>query len=108
MNKLFSKRLKELRKEKKLSQEKFGELMNIHHRTISYYEAGERIPSPETLELFADFFDVSLDYLMGRTNIRNYQFYNDLISLENLSSEAQKEILGFLDYINHKYNEDQK
>jgi hypothetical protein len=45
---------------------------------------------------------------MGRTNIRNYQFYNDLISLENLSSEAQKEILGFLDYINHKYNEDQK
>jgi transcriptional regulator with XRE-family HTH domain len=48
MNKLFSKRLKELRKEKKLSQEKFGELMNIHHRTISYYEAGERIPSPET------------------------------------------------------------
>lgn len=108
MNKLFGKRLKELRKEKKLSQEKFGELMNIHHRTISYYEAGERMPSPETLNLFADFFDVSVDYLMGRTNIRNYQFYNNLISLDNLPLAAQKEILGFIDYINHKYYEDLK
>jgi transcriptional regulator with XRE-family HTH domain len=69
-NKMFQKRLKELRKEKKLSQEELGEVINVSGRTISYFEAGERTPSPEILSKLADIFKVSVDYLLGRTSLR--------------------------------------
>ena len=68
---MFQNRLKELRKEKKLSQEDLGKVMNISGRTISYFEAGERSPSPEILNKLADVFNVSVDYLIGRTNLRS-------------------------------------
>ncbi len=103
MNNMFQNRLKELRKEKKLSQSKLGKALNIHIRTIAYYESGERTPSPETFSLLADFFEVSIDYLMGRTTIRNYNMFNDIISFEKLPPDAQKEILNFFEYIKHKY-----
>lgn len=103
MNKLFQERLKELRKEKKLSQEELGKVLNINLRTVAYYESGERTPSPETLSQMADLFEVSVDYLMGRTNISNYNMFSNLIPFDELSSEAQKEVLCFFDYIKHKY-----
>ncbi len=103
MNTLFQERLKKLRNEKKLSQEKLGKVLNVNLRTIAYYESGERTPSPETLSQMADLFEVSVDYLMGRTNISNYQMFNNLISFDELPSEAQKEVSNFFDYIKHKY-----
>jgi transcriptional regulator with XRE-family HTH domain len=66
---VFPKRLKALRKEKKLTAKSFGEKFNLAESTISGYETGARKPDIEQLEKFADFFDVSIDYLMGRTNL---------------------------------------
>lgn len=61
-------RLKKLRKERKVSQLKLAFDLNMNQNTISRYENMERQADYETLVKFADYFDVSLDYLLGRTD----------------------------------------
>lgn len=59
-------RLKELRKERKISQLRLATELNMNQNTISRYENMERQADYETLIRFADYFHVSLDYLLGR------------------------------------------
>ena len=59
-------RLKELRKKRKISQLKLALDLNMNQNTISRYENMERQADYETLVAFANYFDVSLDYLLGR------------------------------------------
>ncbi len=59
-------RLKELRKQRKISQLKLAFDLNMNQNTISRYENMERQADYETLVRFADYFHVSLDYLLGR------------------------------------------
>lgn len=61
-------RLKELRKMKKISQVKLALDLNMSQNSISRYETGEREPDFASLIKFADYFNVSVDYLLGRTN----------------------------------------
>ena len=61
-------KLKELRKSSKISQIKLQMNTGIEQALISKYESGKRIPPTETLIIFADYFNVSLDYLVGRTD----------------------------------------
>ncbi len=61
-------RLKELRKAKGISQLKLAMDLNANQNTISRYETGEREPGISDLIKIADYFDVSLDYLLERTN----------------------------------------
>ncbi|MDE6059606.1 MAG: helix-turn-helix domain-containing protein [Clostridia bacterium] len=61
-------RLKELRKQKKLSQLQLAMALNMNQNSISRYETGEHEADYKTLILFADYFNVSLDYLLGRTD----------------------------------------
>ena len=61
-------RLKNLRTSKKLSQAALAEKIGISQRAVSYYESGKDTPSLEILISIADFFNVSLDYLVGRSN----------------------------------------
>lgn len=60
-------RLKELRKKRKISQLKLAMDLNMNQNTISRYENLERQADYETLIRFADYFGVTLDYLLGRT-----------------------------------------
>ncbi|MDD6095200.1 MAG: helix-turn-helix transcriptional regulator [Clostridia bacterium] len=60
-------RLKELRKAKGITQLKLAMDLNTNQNTISRYETGEREPSLSELIKIADYFDVSADYLLGRT-----------------------------------------
>lgn len=62
----FKGRLKELREMKGLSQLELASKVHISNATISMYEKGVRSPSRETLETLADFFNVDIDYLIGR------------------------------------------
>lgn len=62
------KRLKELRKKKRLSQLALAMKLNTSQNTISRYETGEREPGIEELVRIADFFQVSVDYLLERTD----------------------------------------
>ena len=61
-------RLKSLRKERKISQLKLAIDLNMNQNTISRYENMERQADYETLIAFADYFDVSVDYLLGRSD----------------------------------------
>lgn len=60
-------RLKELRKKKGLSQLRMATDLNTTQNTISRYETGEREPGIDELIKIADYFNVSVDYLIGRT-----------------------------------------
>lgn len=64
-------RLKQLRKEKKLSQLRLAIDLDMNQNTISRYENMEREADYETLIRFADYFKVSLDYLLGRSDNKN-------------------------------------
>lgn len=63
----FSKRLKQLREDKGLSQEELAERLNIPRTSVTHYERrDDRIPRPKRLQEIADFFGVSVDYMLGR------------------------------------------
>ena len=66
----FSEVLRMLRTERKVSQKVLGEQLGISDRNIRFYESGELRPDFEGLLLLADYFEVSLDYLVGRTDNR--------------------------------------
>ena len=61
-------RLKQLRTKRKISQLKLALDLNMNQNTISRYENMERQADYDTLIKFADYFGVSLDYLLGRTD----------------------------------------
>ena len=64
-------RLRELRKERGISQLKLAMDLSTNQNTISRYETGEREPGIVELIALADYFDVSVDYLIGRTDNPN-------------------------------------
>ena len=64
----FGERLSMLRKEKALTQKDLGEDLGVGERSIRSYEGGARHPDFQGLLRMADYFDVSLDYLVGRSN----------------------------------------
>lgn len=66
-------RLKEIRKSKGLSQLKLAMDLNTNQNTISRYETGEREPSINELIKIADYFNISVDYLLERTDNPNIQ-----------------------------------
>ena len=68
----FSDRLKLLRREHNLSQMELARQLGcVSKSSVNMYERGEREPSFETLEAIADYFNVDLDYLLGKSDIRN-------------------------------------
>lgn len=66
-------RLKELRKSKRITQQRLAIELNLIQNTISRYESGERQADYQTLIALADYFNVSIDYLLERTD--NPTFY---------------------------------
>ena len=81
---MFGDRLKELREEKEMTQEELGKLLNVSRQTISGYEAGAIEPSIANLVKLANIFNVSLDYILGRTKERHNL---------NLENKKNKELL---------------
>jgi len=65
---MFGDRLKELRQQKNLTQEELARKMGISRGTYAHYEINKRQPDYEMLQKFADFYDVTVDYLLGRTD----------------------------------------
>lgn len=65
--KKFAERLKEIRLEKNVTRKYLALTLEVSERLISYWENDERECSFEMLIKIADFFDVSIDYLLGRT-----------------------------------------
>jgi transcriptional regulator with XRE-family HTH domain len=70
-NNVLGKRIKQLREEKGLLQKDIAGIIGITDSAIGHYERGARFPDPETLRRLAEYFGVSVDYLLGRTDVRN-------------------------------------
>ena len=66
----FADRLKQLRSEKNMTQEQLGEILGVKKYSIYTYEKERSGPDIDGLIALADFFDVSVDYLIGRTDKR--------------------------------------
>lgn len=72
-------KLKELRKEHKLSMKELGKILGLSESTISLYEAGKREPDIKTLIKMADYFKVSVDVLIGRDETNK----DDILDIEH-------------------------
>ncbi|MBN2257936.1 MAG: helix-turn-helix transcriptional regulator [Anaerolineaceae bacterium] len=90
----FSHRLRELRKQKNLSQNELGVKAGIHFTHISQYERGLSLPAMDTLKRLATALEVTADYLMegkadeaARVSFEDREFLNMFKELENLPDE---------------------
>lgn len=74
---MFPERLKLLRTEKRISQSLLATHLGVTQQAIARWEKGETEPDINTIQNLASFFDVSIDYLLGRTDERNPGTSND-------------------------------
>jgi transcriptional regulator with XRE-family HTH domain len=97
----FGERLRLLREEQKLGQKEIAALLEVSVSTVGKYENEQRTPPPKTIHKLADFFHVSTDYLLGRTEVRDPLI---LKIIPNLPEQAREEIENYIIYINQKYS----
>ena len=64
-------RIRELRNAKNLTQEELGKILNVSARSIGFYESGDRDPDTKSLNKLADYFGVTIDYIIGRSDNRD-------------------------------------
>lgn len=86
-------RLVDLRKKRKLTQQDIADRLHMTRSTYAQYEIGRRVPDYETLEKLADFFEVSIDYLVGRdtTLMETKKVNNDKeITIKLIEEQAKK------------------
>ena len=73
----FAERLKALRKNKGVTQKQLSVSLNVTERAVVAYESGKMKPSFDAINSLADYFDVSTDYLLGRTDNPNLYFIGE-------------------------------
>lgn len=86
-------RIKLLRENARLTQIELAKILKINNSTLSQYENGVRIPSDDVKISIANFFDVSLDYLLGRTD----QQEKPILSVEDGLSERHQQLIQLFD-----------
>lgn len=112
-------RLKELRKEKKLSQKEIAQEMSISEKTLSRWENGESQIKPEKAQQLADFFGVSVGYLLGYSEYRELEraldktIFSNYPDVETFLTQEIKELIGerikdFYEYIDKQFYESYK
>ncbi|EMS72347.1 helix-turn-helix domain-containing protein [Ruminiclostridium cellobioparum] len=109
--------IRKLREKYELTQIEFAKILNISNTTLSQYESGNRIPNDEIKLMIADYFKVSLDYLLGR-EINNFDSLSIeeekkkrtsnneknviLDDIESLSPESKKELEKYIQLLKLK------
>ena len=97
MNLTIGKIIKDLRTKRGMSQEKLAEHLNMAPQSVSKWERGEAYPDITTLIPLAEFFDVSLDVLMGRDQEKNEMKIQEILShLDHLRHVGDHETGGQL------------
>lgn len=86
----FAMRLKKLREQKRLNQTELANLLKVSNGSISKWERGDRQPDYETLENIADTFNVTIDYLLGRSDSK--QEFNE----SQMNFSTPQEALSFI------------
>lgn len=97
---ILSERIKMLREEVHLTQSQLAEKLDIATSSISQYENGDRVPSDDIKIKIAKYFDVSLDFLIGLSDIRNpYVFFTLSEYFKSLTEEEINEVIKFTMFI---------
>ena len=86
----FGERLKYLREKEKMYQSELAEKLNLAPSTISMYEHGDRDPDTSTLSKIAEIFNVTTDYLLGRTD--DLKSIDDRLKKHNITTAASADI----------------
>ena len=79
--KIIGERLRSLRESVRLSQAKLAKEFDVSQSALARYEIDDSTPSPEVFLKYADYFDVSLDYIFGRTDDPHGMIYNNCVKL---------------------------
>lgn len=111
-------RIKILREELNMTQQELADKLDGAKSTVAMYEKGDRKPSMEVLLKLSEIFDCSIDYILGKSNIRNPE-KTDLDKLQiglsakdysNISDEQLKQIEDFAKFVlkDNKKNKEEK
>lgn len=96
-------KIRKLREEQGISQLEFSKKIKMSNSVLSRIEQGERSVRDDELVIFADFFGVSTDYLLGRTSVRNHPETFAAHTDEDMSDEAKAELENFKEFLKMKY-----
>lgn len=94
---IIGERLKTLRESMKLSQQKVADMIGCPQTSVYRYETGNYTPSAETLLWYADYFDVSMDYIFGRTDKPQGKLYDYEPQVLKMQEEKRKEMQEFIE-----------
>lgn len=89
-------RLAEARKDCGLKQKDVGKLMHLADSTISNYETNTHLPDLDKLNVMADLYGVSTDYILGRTNIPQNM---DVLKLKIHDMITKEDVLNFMEHL---------
>lgn len=118
-NSVFAQRLKAIMKEKGVTQQQLAEQLHMTRQAVSLYLTGQALPAIDKLLTITDYFDVSADYLIGKTDVRTQdtdvkmicdytglsekavQNLNDFVyySTDTANTELYKTMLQFMEYL---------
>lgn len=110
----FNSILKRLREEKEITQTELSKIINISNRVLGYYESDRFPTDPEILIKLANFFEVSVDYLLGNETIKTIKKELtreeiDLIEMyRELDRKGKDDILEFVDLKHERYERNKK
>jgi transcriptional regulator with XRE-family HTH domain len=94
----FGKRITEVRKLRKLSQDELGKKVDVHGAVIGRYERDEVKPSIEMAKALAEALEVSLDYLVGSTDtLLDKNITKKILDIQKLKDEERSHVFALLD-----------
>ena len=111
---MFSTRLKKLRKNANLTQIEFAKKFNIANGTVGNWESGNRQPDYETLNKIAEFFNVSIDYLLCRTDTPKPSSLDEQLSgvdfalwseAKDMTDSEKQDIINYMKFKKTQRNE---
>lgn len=93
----LAERIKTLRKNAGLTQQEFGSYFGVAKNTICQYESGRSAPSDETKIAIANHFNVSMDYLMGKTDVPDFDSKTPTVMQTKLTDQTINTFHAYLD-----------
>jgi transcriptional regulator with XRE-family HTH domain len=97
---LLGERIRKARLVKGLTQKQLAKILNVTDATVNRYEKGIRNPDPEMLKTIADVLDVSIDYLLGKTDIPNTHVPENFSEKHGVAKHNLMQYEDFVEQIN--------
>ena len=107
---MLSKRIKNLREKSGLSQQKLADMLGVTQQAVAKWEGDKAEPDTSMLVKISNIFNVSLDYLLCKTNVKNYDIIETIAAhrsddpMSELPEEARKSLEDFKQFILRKYS----